>query len=147
MISASLDGEVISGISNRFGLLSVRGSSSFQGKEALSKLVNFVKDGGKCAFTVDGPRGPRLQVKAGTLALSQRTGAPILPMAVIPSRYITLWKSWDKSRIPLPFSRLNVLYGPPITVPRRIRSTDLDQWLQKLAEELNKLEQQAKQLG
>lgn len=116
MISPSIDGEIISWIANRFGLKSIRGSSSRRGREALLGLLRYVKQGGQVAFTVDGPRGPRHEVKAGIVALAAKTGTPILPMGAIPERYWVLAKTWDKFRVPKPFSKVHVIYGEPIIV-------------------------------
>ena len=61
-------------------------------------------------ITVDGPRGPRQQVKAGVLAVSRKTGAWIVPVCVA---YERAWKlrTWDEMLVPVPFSAVAVRYG------------------------------------
>ncbi|SMF22724.1 lysophospholipid acyltransferase family protein [Pseudobacteriovorax antillogorgiicola] len=114
LISRSFDGELVSFIASRFGLGTVRGSSSKGGKEARSELENRLSAGYSAAITVDGPRGPRHQVKPGIVALLKETKVPILPMAAIAHNPWVLSKTWDKTRIPKPFSKILVLYGKPI---------------------------------
>jgi lysophospholipid acyltransferase (LPLAT)-like uncharacterized protein len=115
LVSSSKDGELISRVLARFGLQATRGSSSRGGREGLHQLIKRVQQGYHGAFTPDGPRGPRYRVKAGLISAAQKTGAPILPVA-----YNAKWKcvlrSWDQFIVPLPFSRIVVIYGKPIYV-------------------------------
>jgi lysophospholipid acyltransferase (LPLAT)-like uncharacterized protein len=117
IISPSFDGELVTFLANKLGLGAIRGSSSRGGKEALSAAHDLVHSGGSVAITVDGPRGPRHEVKAGIVALSLKTRISILPMNAIADRYWVLNKTWDKFRIPKPFSRVRVYYGDPIFPP------------------------------
>ncbi|MFW7379753.1 MAG: lysophospholipid acyltransferase family protein [Oligoflexus sp.] len=144
IISASIDGEIISWIANKLGLKSIRGSSSRGGREALLALVRYVRQGGRVAFTVDGPRGPRHEVKPGILSLAKKTSCPILPMGAIAERYWSLSKTWDHFRIPKPFSRVRVYYKEPIML-----ASDGDQALiiddakQRLTQALHAIEDEA----
>ncbi len=119
MISASRDGEYISTIVRRFGLESVRGSSSRKGGQALLGLLHALKEGRCAVLTLDGPRGPRYTVHPGALALGRIGNVPLVPIALNASR---CWQmhSWDRMQIPCPFSRVEIVLGEPIPVlPRR----------------------------
>jgi lysophospholipid acyltransferase (LPLAT)-like uncharacterized protein len=63
-------------------------------------------------ITPDGPRGPCYRLGRGIVFLAQITGEPVVPIHLDYSRYICL-KSWDRFRIPLPFSRVEVTLGKP----------------------------------
>ncbi|MEM7144031.1 MAG: lysophospholipid acyltransferase family protein [Verrucomicrobiota bacterium] len=108
LASASRDGAIISDVMARFGVGSIRGSSSRRGASALRELVDAVKAGGDAVFTPDGPRGPRCKLQAGVIKLAQKTGAPIFPVVV---GYHSVWelKTWDRFKIPRPFSRVDVV--------------------------------------
>lgn len=116
MVSRSKDGEFISQVSERFGIDSTRGSSSRGGSRAVLEMIRRVQEGYIACFTPDGPRGPRYRVQPGVITVAQKTGTPILPVT-----YSAKWKkafrSWDRFIVPLPFSRLVVVYGEPIPVP------------------------------
>jgi lysophospholipid acyltransferase (LPLAT)-like uncharacterized protein len=116
LVSHSKDGEFISRVLARFGAHVTRGSSSRGGARGLSEIVRRVRRGYHVAFTPDGPRGPRYQVHPGVVAVAKKTGLPILP-----ATYSAQWKcvlgSWDSFIVPLPFSRVVVVYGEPIYVP------------------------------
>ena len=116
LVSRSRDGEFLSRVVQRFGGHTTRGSSRRGGGQGLLEMVRRVRQGWHAIVTPDGPRGPRYQVQPGVVALAKRTGAPILPVT-----YSAQWKtqlnSWDAFVVPLPFSRLVVVYGEPIYVP------------------------------
>jgi len=114
--SQSLDGEYIARFLKRFGFGTIRGSSTRGGVRALVEAIRQMRRGLPMAFTVDGPRGPRYDVKAGSLALAKKTGNPALPFSVECSRF---WRvnSWDQLQIPRPFTRARFVYAAPIYVP------------------------------
>ncbi len=109
LTSPSKDGEIIAQVMRRFKIGSVRGSSSRRGALAMLELTRVLKSGGDIAITPDGPRGPRYVLGAGAISLAQKTGAPIVPIHVEYSRCVRL-KSWDQFMIPLPFSRVEVVF-------------------------------------
>ena len=117
LVSRSRDGDVVARFLSRFGLDSVRGSSSRAGREAGRALVAAVRRGRDIAVVPDGPRGPRGQLQPGVVALAALTGAPIVPLAVAARPALRL-RSWDAFMIPWPFARSAVVFGPPLTVAR-----------------------------
>jgi lysophospholipid acyltransferase (LPLAT)-like uncharacterized protein len=124
LVSQSRDGELISRVLARFGLHSTRGSSSRGGTRALLALVRRMRQGFHVAITPDGPRGPRYQVQPGLVVVAQKTGAPILP-AAYNARWKAVFSSWDRFILPLPFSRVVVVYGEPIYVPSNASAATL----------------------
>jgi len=116
LVSHSKDGEVVSQVLQRFGAHVTRGSSSRGGAQALREIVRKVRSGYHAALTPDGPRGPRYQVQPGIVAVAQQTGAAIVPVTYS-ARWKKVFRSWDAFLMPLPFSRIVVIYGQPIYVP------------------------------
>ena len=125
LVSHSRDGELVTQLLSCFGFQTTRGSTSQGGARGLLAVVNKVRTGMHACFTPDGPRGPRFQVQPGLVMVAKRTGAPILPMT-----YGAQWKrvlaSWDAFVLPLPFSRVVVVYGEPIYVPADASAADLE---------------------
>jgi lysophospholipid acyltransferase (LPLAT)-like uncharacterized protein len=117
LASRSRDGEIVSRYVARFGLATVRGSSSRGGAGALRQLVAAVRAGDDVAVVPDGPRGPRCQLQPGVVTLATLTGAPIVPLAFAarPARRLA---SWDEQLIPFPFARSVLVFGEPISVHR-----------------------------
>ncbi len=118
LISQSRDGELIAGVTRRFGYIPERGSSTRGGVLGARGMVSALKGGERGAITPDGPRGPRRKLHEGVLAIAKLSGRPILPVAFCAQR---CWRvgSWDRFIIPKPFSRAVFVYGEPIGVPRK----------------------------
>lgn len=115
LTSASKDGEVLAAALRAFGADAVRGSSRKKGSAskravaALLQLIDCIRKGADVAITPDGPRGPRCKLQPGIVKLAEKTGAPILPIRVDYHNACTL-KTWDGFRIPIPFSKVDVVF-------------------------------------
>ena len=113
--SQSFDGEYIARFIQRFGYGAVRGSSTRGGVGALVEMIRLMKQGLPMGFTVDGPKGPKYVAKSGAVLLAKKTGNPLMPFVVETEKFWTIG-SWDKLRIPKPFTRAKVFIMPPIYV-------------------------------
>ncbi len=120
IISRSMDGTFVNHLSRKLGYQTVRGSSSKGGKEARSELEDYVDRGFAACFTVDGPRGPRQQSKPGIVSISGKKQIPILPMVAICEKPMIMHKSWDKTKLPPPFSKIVYQFGKPIDPPANL---------------------------
>jgi lysophospholipid acyltransferase (LPLAT)-like uncharacterized protein len=141
LVSQSQDGEVLSRILQRFGLPTIRGSSSRGGRRSLLELVRQARAGASAGIAPDGPRGPRHQAQVGIIALARLTALPILPVAV-GARWKIEFQSWDRFLLPLPGSRLVVAYGEPVRVPSDADSSVVEQKRQELEGTLIKLSEE-----
>jgi lysophospholipid acyltransferase (LPLAT)-like uncharacterized protein len=117
MSSFHRDGIYTSQVIGRFGYAIARGSSTKGAVRALLEMKRHLEQGRDVGFTADGPKGPVYQVKPGPVWLSQRTGAPIACFHIQPEKYWEM-KSWDRFRVPKPFSRTLVKIGRLFVVPR-----------------------------
>jgi hypothetical protein len=115
LISGHRDGRIISKVGAIFGILTVTGSSSKGGMRAVRELMRFARDGHCLFVTPDGPRGPRMQVNEGVLDMARLTGLPIVPVTISSQRAV-VFNSWDRLFLPLPFSKVVIRWGAPITV-------------------------------
>lgn len=114
MASQSRDGEIIARVLKGFGFEVCRGSSHRGGGTALLGMRKAFRAGHNLVLAVDGPKGPRHQVKAGIVALSQKEGASIV-VGIADAKYkIVFRKSWDQMWFPLPFSPIVALFSEPI---------------------------------
>jgi lysophospholipid acyltransferase (LPLAT)-like uncharacterized protein len=140
IVSQSFDGEVIASVAQRFGILGARGSSHRGGKEALRAALAFAREGRELGITVDGPTGPRHEVKPGIFSIAARTGTAVLPLAAVGRKRWILHKTWDRFHIPKPFSIIDCVYGEPIFVPRELDETTLQELQAELKRRLLALE-------
>jgi lysophospholipid acyltransferase (LPLAT)-like uncharacterized protein len=118
MVSHSKDGELQTGVLSRLGLGVVRGSSSRGGARALGRLVRVLRGGEDVAFAVDGPRGPARVAKPGAAFAAEASGAELRPVAAAASHVVVLGGTWDGFEVPLPFARVVVVVGAPVSVGR-----------------------------
>jgi lysophospholipid acyltransferase (LPLAT)-like uncharacterized protein len=113
MISQSSDGEVVAGVAKLTGWHAVRGSSSKNGRKALSIIIAKLKETKLAAHILDGPRGPAGEVKAGAIRLAHAADAVIVPFHVT-AKSAWYFNSWDKFFLPKPFSRVSLQFGKAI---------------------------------
>ena len=86
LVSRHGDGEIIAKALARFGVRSVRGSTTRGGFRGLHELVRRAKAGEILAITPDGPRGPAEVVKPGVVEAARLAGVPIVPVSYGASR-------------------------------------------------------------
>lgn len=138
MVSASKDGEYIARLAAEFGFDSVRGSKNNKGVTALKAILRAVRDGDCGAIVADGSQGPARIAQPGAILLASRTGVPVVPMAWSSSGHFSV-KSWDRTAIPKPFSRVDFFYGEPLAVPQKLNAEEIEQYRLLLEKRLNEL--------
>lgn len=110
VVSEARDGQYLADLASSLGYRNVRGSSTRGGARALLAAVRELQAARPVAFTPDGPRGPRRELKPGVVAAAQRGGAIIIPIHAEADR---AWRlhSWDRFMIPKPLARVKITYG------------------------------------
>lgn len=83
------------------------GSPSRGGQDAFFQLLRAARKGRTVAFTVDGSRGPRHEMKAGAMTLARKTKTPLVLMRAEYKGW-RMENTWDKFKIPRPFARLTI---------------------------------------
>jgi lysophospholipid acyltransferase (LPLAT)-like uncharacterized protein len=107
LISKSPDGSKFAKLSESLGYNVFRGSSS-RGQSEVKHLLKALKNGFSAGMALDGPKGPVLTAKPGAKWLAEKAGVPLVSVNVKYSKAFRI-KSWDKTFIPLPFSRISIL--------------------------------------
>lgn len=131
LVSQSKDGEIIHQTFARSNLRSVRGSSTRGGTGAFRNILKEMKQGAVPIFTVDGPKGPRREVKPGVIVTASLTGFPILYLHSCYDRAYT-FKSWDRHFFPKFGAKLFIQYGEPFFVPKGLSESQIDEYAKKL---------------
>jgi len=142
MVSKSKDGEYMARILLGLGFNFLRGSSSSGGIMALRGLIKAARAGYSIGITPDGPKGPIFKAQPGIVLIAQKAGIPIIPAACALSRKKVL-RSWDKYQFPLPFGRIEAVYGEPIHVADSddiaAKTLEVERALNALTEEAERL--------
>jgi len=122
LVSRHRDGEFNALAAERLGIGTIRGSgdhgSSFNrkgGVGAFKEMVRALAEGYNVALTADVPKRSRI-AGLGIIMLARESGRPIMPFAMVTSRFIRL-NNWDRTTINLPFGRGALVGIEPIVVP------------------------------
>lgn len=142
LVSEHADGEYVTRVLHRNGFDTARGSSTRGGSRGLRELLRAARSGRDLAVTPDGPKGPPRVFKKGALVAAQLTGLPMIPMSCGAS---AAWHfdSWDRFMVPRPLSRVRIVYGEPVRVPRGIDDAGLDELAVDMATRLHALDADA----
>jgi len=142
MVSPSKDGEFIVRIAEAKGFKTVRGSRTKGGIAAIKGLLKAVRQGMSPVIIADGSQGPAKVAQGGSIILASRSGIPIVPMNWSFSRF-KLFGSWDKSLLPMPFSKMVWVIGEPLTVPEKLDGEGVEKYRLILEERLKATDEKA----
>ena len=105
-ISESGDGEIFATLAQSMGYVVTRGSSS-HGASNIRHILDALQQGHFAGMALDGPRGPALKIKPGSLWLSQKSNRPLWMVSARYGAHFTL-KTWDKFILPLPLTSIDI---------------------------------------
>ncbi|MCP1854940.1 lysophospholipid acyltransferase (LPLAT)-like uncharacterized protein [Bradyrhizobium sp. USDA 4541] len=148
LISRHRDGEFNALAVERLGIGTIRGSGDHSGAfhrkggvGAFLEMVRALEDGCNMATTADVPKRARV-AGLGAIMLARETGRPIIPFAMVTSRFIRL-KNWDSTTINLPFGRGAVVGIEPVYVPPDADAATMEKLRQHVEELLNEATRRA----
>ena len=123
LASDSRDGEYIARGIEGFGHSTIRGSTTRGTTKATRGMLRALQRRFNISITPDGPKGPRYRVQPGALWVSVMADAPIVPYHFEATRQWTT-NSWDRHKIPKPFSTVHICVGEPWWVDRNVLKQD-----------------------
>lgn len=147
LISKSRDGEIITRATKFMGINVVRGSKNRGGAKASIELIQKLEQGENIAITVDGPKGPRRQVKEGIIVIAKQTQVPIVPLVWYSPKknFLNIKSSWDGLRVPIGFITILTSFGEPMYVPADATKEQIEECRLKLEQNMLKLYEDLKQ--
>ncbi|MCC8983831.1 lysophospholipid acyltransferase family protein [Bradyrhizobium acaciae] len=148
LISRHRDGEFNALAVERLGIGTIRGSGDHSGAfhrkggvGAFLEMVRTLEDGCNMATTADVPKRARV-AGLGAIMLARESGRPIIPFAMVTSRFIRL-KNWDSTTINLPFGRGAVVGIEPVYVPPDADAATMEKLRQQVEDLLNEATRRA----
>jgi len=78
------------------------------------RFISAIKNGAPAMIAPDGPDGPIYRAKPGAAYIARKTDAIIIPVGFGFSKKIS-GPNWDDFALPVPFSKISVMIGEPIT--------------------------------
>lgn len=113
-ISNSRDGQLISTFVHSYKAGRTIRVPHHSRHQALRELIRRIEEKKEIvAVTPDGPRGPRYSVKPGLALAALETQAYVFPLNWEATRFWE-FKTWDRLRLPKPFSTVRVQFAPPV---------------------------------
>ncbi|MCC7527561.1 MAG: DUF374 domain-containing protein [Candidatus Melainabacteria bacterium] len=142
LISNSRDGEIIARALKEIGFSTARGSPAHGGVRGALEMKTAAKAESRLAMMVDGPRGPRYEVKPGLVRLAEITGLPIIPF-VTHTRQNYWMDSWDNFMAPFWCTPMLYIFGHPIDIPKGISAEESDSLTRLLQTRMDKMREMA----
>ena len=126
LMSASKDGAWLEALVHWFHVEAIRGSSTWRGSVALKELEMNAHKPCDIVITPDGPKGPRHRCKHGSLKWAFENHFSVICLQINTPHAWSL-SSWDRFRLPIPFSCLSVKAQQIV----KNSSTSLEQFIEK----------------
>ncbi len=95
---------------------------------------------------MDGPVGPAREPKPGVIHIAAKSGAVVFPAGAYFSHAITVPGRWDNFQIPLPFSRVHIVFDEPVEIPRDIRGRE-QEFLDRIKAATSRATEEARRRG
>ena len=116
MVSRNPRGDAVALFCRWLGFEIVRGDAEHGGWKALIEIANDVHNGATALISPDGG-GPRFVARVGAVALASAVRAPLIPVGADCRPAFFERHKWDDARNPLPYGRIAVACGEPLTLP------------------------------
>jgi lysophospholipid acyltransferase (LPLAT)-like uncharacterized protein len=148
------DGRFVGRVMEKFGLISILGSSKDGRKSSrgidfssMRKILDGLKNGYSLGITPDGPRGPNQKINGEIVNIARISGAGIIPTSYSCSKFKQL-KTWDNFKIPLPFSTLCFYFDEAaIYVPRNTSESEIEKIKITVEEKMNFVQEKSQELA
>ena len=111
----------------------------------MKNMQQMMKRGVSVVTTADGPNGPKHEFKVGAVLMARIGGAPMVPLACAADSAWYLDR-WDDFMVPKPFARVVYAIGEPITVPRDLPMSDLEEFRARMEDATNALIRQSNEV-
>jgi len=143
MVSHDPRGDCIALFCRWLGFEIVRGDAQHGGWKALIEIANDVHNGAAALISPDGS-GPRFVARVGAVALASAVGVPIIPVGADCRPALFERHKWDDARNPLPYGRIAVACGEPLTFPSFEDAALLERACQQLQDALDRAAEEAR---
>jgi len=147
------DGKFVSLIMQKFGFITISGSSRQNRKLSrgidfanMRAIINGLNQGYTLGITPDGPRGPAKKINGELLNIAKATQAKILCISYSAKNNL-IFNSWDRLKVPLPFNNIKFyVHNQIITVDSNASKAEIAELTTLTTTNLNIAQQQSQQL-
>ena len=145
MVSRDPRGDCVALFCRWLGFEIVRGDAQHSGWKALIEIANEVHNGAAALISPDGS-GPPFVARVGAVALASAVHVPVIPVGADCRPSVFERHKWDDARNPLPYGRIAVVCGEPLTFPSFEDAASLERARQQLQDALDRAADEARGL-
>lgn len=146
------DGQFVGRIMKAFSFQNIYGSSRNGRKKSrgidlhsVREIIRGLRRGNALGITPDGPRGPNQKINGEIISMAKISGAIIIPSSYSSSRFIQ-FNSWDKFKMPLPFSTLCFYCDEFMTIDKNLDKAQEESMRLELEKRLNFAQEKSQEL-
>jgi len=143
MVSSDARGDCVAVFCRWLGFEIVRGDAEHGGWKALQEIANEVTNGAVALISPDGS-GPAFVAKVGAITLASALCVPLIPVGANCRPSVFERHKWDDARNPLPYGRIAVACGDPLTFPPFEDAASLELACRQLEDVLNRADADAR---
>ncbi len=143
MVARDPRGDCVALFCQWLGFEIVRGDAEHGCWKALNEIAKEVNNGAGALISPDGS-GPPFVARLGAVALASAAGVPIIPIGADCSPSVFERHKWDDARNPLPYGRIAVACGEPLTFSSLQDAASLQQGQQQLQRALDRAADEAR---
>ena len=143
MVSNDPRGDCVALFCHWLGFEIVRGDAQHGGWKALIEIASDVHNGAAALISPDGG-GPRFVVRMGAAALASAADVPLIPVGADCRPSLFERNKWDNAKNPLPYGRIAVACGEPLTFPLFEDASSLEKARQQLKDALDRTAEEAR---
>lgn len=144
LVSPSKDGELAARLLAKLHITAVRGSGRRSGALAMRDMYLAIKEQDLSPLIApDGSTGPPHEFKPGAIMLARLSGSPVVPLSFACTRGVRLG-TWDRLLLPLPLSRVEVVFGAPIRLDPILQMTETPETVAEMGAALTAVEDAAR---
>ncbi len=137
MVSRDPRGDCVALFGRWLGFEIVRGDAEHAGWKALIEIANEVHNGAAALIAPDGG-GPPFLARVGAVVLASAAGVPLIPVGADCRPSVFERHKWDDARNPLPYGRIAVACGEPLTFPSFEDAASLERAREQLQDALDR---------
>jgi len=136
MVSRHRRGDCVALFCRWLGFEIVRGDAEHAGWKALIEIASDLHNGASAPISPDGS-GPPFVARVGVVALASAALVPVIPVGADCRPSLLERHKWDDARNPLPYGRIAIVCGEPLTFPSFDDATSLEKACRQLQDALD----------
>lgn len=114
LVSPHSDGMILGRTISLYGCRNIYGSTNKDSIKSVKEIIRSLNAKDNIVITPDGPKGPARKINSNISSIAEKFSAKIIVVNFEINKFYSL-KTWDKMKIPLPFSKITIKFRKPLS--------------------------------